>query len=130
MGSIQLNAYLNEIGAMESSSCSCGEPYEDTLHYFFVCPKYNDIRINLHEIIIRLASFTLKTVLYGSDKCTFANNVKIFEAVHTYIAKSVTIGGLSCSTHLLSFLYCTVCLVYICVSIFVLEILMISTVYY
>ena len=88
MGSIQLNDYLNRIGVRETGACSCGEPKEDTFHYFFVCPNYNNIRINLHEMVIRLASFTLKTVLFGSDDCTFKNNVKIFEAVHAYIEQS------------------------------------------
>ena len=90
MGSVQLNNYLHRIGVKESSNCSYGAEIEDIYiyHFFFICPTYNNIRIDLHETVIRLAPFTLKTVLYGSDECTFENNVKIFKAVHSYIEKS------------------------------------------
>ena len=88
MGCSQLNDHLFKLGIKDSKSCSCGALNEDTYHFFFNCPKYNSIRIDLHENVIRVASFTLKTVLYGSDECSYFENSKIFLAVHSFIEKS------------------------------------------
>ena len=88
MGCSQLNLHLHKVGLRESGNCDCGDGSEDTLHYFFLCRKFNSIRIDLHESVIRLAPFTLKTILMGSDECSKSENEKIFRAVFTFIEKS------------------------------------------
>ena len=87
MGSSQLNSYLHQIGVRDSPICACGDTNEDVFHYFFVCPNYNNIRIDLHEAVIRLAPFTTNTLLYGCSDYTFEVNKKIFKAVQIFIEK-------------------------------------------
>ena len=88
MGRSQLNAHLFKIGLLESPECSCGLGIEDVWHYIFVCPRYIGHRDQLHNNVIKYASFTLETVLYGALECNFNNNKVIFLALHDYILKT------------------------------------------
>ena len=85
LGSSQLNSHLFKIGIKPTPGCSCGAPTEDAWHFFFECPLFVIARSNLHLIISKYAPFSLKTVLYGSGKCTLHENIQIFSAVHDYI---------------------------------------------
>ena len=87
MGCSQLNNHLHKIGIRESSTCACGDDNEDTFHYFFLCSNYNSIRVDLHETVIRIAPFTLKTLLMGSDQCSELENKTIFKAAYIFIEK-------------------------------------------
>ena len=81
----KLKSHLHDHHLIDDSLCSCGEEREDELHYFFVCPYYNQQRIHLHESISGLAIFNLHTVLYGRDNLSLTVNQTIFDAVFTYI---------------------------------------------
>ena len=83
-----LKADLFDMHIIDDPSCGCGAIREDSAHYFFNCPSYNHLRNKLHESILKHASFNLKTLMYGNDTLTLAQNFNIFEAVHTFIKHS------------------------------------------
>ncbi len=68
-----------------SPSCACGADIEDTYHFFYVCPLFNNERqILLHNI----AHFHIThwdMLLYGNDYLEFDDNVSLFRAVHKFI---------------------------------------------
>jgi hypothetical protein len=83
-----LRANLYDMHIIDISGCNCGAEREDAIHYFFVCPLYLRERNALQEIIIPLAPFNLRTLLYGSETLTLSDNKIIFQAVQGYIEKS------------------------------------------
>ena len=83
-----LNAHLFENHVAEDPSCSCGHPYEDVLHYFFVCPNYSNYRYALHETVSTFATFNISTILHGRSNLPLQMNQLIFEAVVQYINES------------------------------------------
>ena len=83
-----LCAHLHDMHIIEASSCSCGDENEDSAHFFFSCPKYNNIRIGLINCIMPLAPFNLGTLLYGCQNLTLELNLKIFDSVQDYIRLS------------------------------------------
>ena len=88
MGRSQLNAHLHAIGLCQSPNCRCGLGTEDAWHYFFVCPLYIIPRDRLHTSISHFAPFTLETILFGSQNCSFEENKIIFLSVQEYIIKT------------------------------------------
>ena len=88
MGRSQLNAHLHAIGLCQSPNCRCGLGTEDAWHYFFVCPLYIIPRDRLHTSISYFAPFTLETILFGSQNCSFEENKIIFLSVQEYIIKT------------------------------------------
>ena len=83
-----LNAHLYENHVIPEPSCSCGHSYEDVLHYFFICPLYNNSRQKLHETISNYATFNIHTILYGRDNLPQQCNHVIFDAVFLYIKET------------------------------------------
>ena len=88
MNCSSLAADLFELNIIESATCRCGHDYEDSLHYFFVCPIYRRPRAALHAAIIDLAPFTLRTLLYGNSLLTFDVNSTIIMATISFINNS------------------------------------------
>ena len=88
LGSSQLNSHLYKIGLKPTPNCRCGALYEDVWHYIFACPLYTAERSTLHSLISQYSSFSIQTVLYGSEKCTFQENILIFSAVQNYISQT------------------------------------------
>ena len=90
MGCSQLNQHMFRIGVTSSPGCACGASLENTYHYFFVCPLYTNERNTLQLAIMSIpnVSFTLNTALNGNSKCSKADNLAIFEAVHKYIVNT------------------------------------------
>ena len=88
LGCSRLNAHLFKIGVIDSPQCSCGTGIEDTLHYFFICPMYSNLRVDLSSKIIPIAPFTSATLLFGNKDCSLDQNYTIFTAVHEYIVKT------------------------------------------
>ena len=84
----KLQADLFNIGVVDSPTCACGIANEDAFHYFSECPKYKTSRDQLQSSILPLASFTVETLLYGSQYCSFEENVIIFKSVHRYITST------------------------------------------
>ena len=46
-----LKAHLFELKIINDPSCSCGYFYEDSIHFFFICPLYIQQRTDLHNKI-------------------------------------------------------------------------------
>lgn len=90
-----LNQHLYDHGLSNSPNCiHCAVP-ETPIHYFMECARYQNIRtqmINEGMAILpsinRTGRIPLKTLLHGSDKLPYPDNVKLFDIIHTYIRKS------------------------------------------
>ncbi len=74
--------------AIDNTICSCGALVEDAHHYFFTCPNYNNLRLQLFNGIAVYCDVTLNTILYGNPQFQLNINKAIFDAVHLYIEKS------------------------------------------
>ena len=87
-----LNSHLFRKGLVASPVCACGSANEDAFHYFCECNKYITHRDVLQRKVLGFASFTVQTLLFGSNKCTFKENEMIFQAVHQYINDTGRLG--------------------------------------
>ena len=47
-GKCRLNHYLVRIGVTESEACECGREAETVSHFLFRCPRWEEIRRNMH----------------------------------------------------------------------------------
>ena len=84
-----LNSDLFKINLVQSPSCSCSSPVENTYHYFFECSKYYDIRMNLFIELYRLhPDITLDILLNGSSNIEEDENRQLFLIVQNYIKQS------------------------------------------
>ena len=83
-----LAADLFDLNIIESARCGCGHDYEDALHYFFVCHLHNRPRAALHAAVIGLAPFTLRTLLFGYNSLSFAENSSIIRFTIKFINDS------------------------------------------
>ena len=79
--------YYN-LHVVENASCACGALDEDVHHFFFECPNYLDLRMQLFNAIIAYTNVTLETILHGNDKLSLGLNKAIFDAVHLYIERT------------------------------------------
>ncbi len=87
-----LNFHLFNYNLVPSPNCpNCNLP-ETPNHYFFICNKFTAERIKmLHEIERILRSnninnkITLDLVLHGTEKLSHTLNIKLLEAVHSFI---------------------------------------------
>ena len=80
-----LNGHLFQLKIIENSSCRCGYFFEDSVHYFFVCPLYVQERNILHNFVAPLGPFNLKTLLYGNSDLSKTDNLSIMQEVIRYI---------------------------------------------
>ena len=88
-----LNLDLYSQGLSVTPMCdNCNNFIEDAYHYFFICSKYATSRkILIHSIqSVTGADYQpeIDLLLYGSANYEFDSNIKIFKAVHTYIAST------------------------------------------
>ena len=74
---------------IDNPSCACGATYENSHHFFCDCPFYNDIRPDLKNAVQSVATFDNQNLLYGNKNLSDEENIVIFDAVHTYITKSM-----------------------------------------
>ena len=93
LGCSELNSHLhNNLHVIPSSSCACGATNEDPAHFFFVCPLYSNLRIELHDKILPVSTFNLHTLLYGDKALKLSQNQYIFDAVHEFIKNQIDSG--------------------------------------
>ncbi len=85
LGCSDLNSDKVERHISETSNCSCGHPYEDKTHYFFLCPQYTHIRQNQYFYTNRLS---VEELLYGSDKLSVSETTLSLESLQDFITKS------------------------------------------
>ena len=89
LGCSKLNSHLSEnLHVIDNPKCSCDYRKEDAHHYFFRCPHYNDIRIDLYSAISVYSEITLSIILHGNPHLSIEQNKFIFDAVHSYIIRS------------------------------------------
>ena len=62
---------------------------EDAEHFFFNCPKYSDIRLNLFHAIRACHPLNIDKLLLGDVNATDSENFIIFSAVHNFIKRSL-----------------------------------------
>ena len=80
-----LNGHLFLLKLTDDPRCKCGYFFEDTIHFFFVCPLYTGPRTALHNFVSPQAPFTLRTLLYGDDITNGNLNTNIYLQTIQYI---------------------------------------------
>ena len=71
----------------DNPACQCGYEYENSKHYLFDCPLFNNARSVSIEKISNV-NYTLDCLLFGSQNLTFVENSEIFQHVSSYIILS------------------------------------------
>ena len=82
-----LNKHLYDRNLVASPHCQCGL-VENTYHYFFVCTRFHNQRLDLFNAVSALTEVSLRTLLYGDDNIPIDDNFAIFDAVHLFIGSS------------------------------------------
>lgn len=80
-----LKAHLFELKLIDDPRCDCGYFYEDPIHFFFVCPRYANLRIALHNSLNPIVPFTLHSLLNGCDQISLDDNKNMYMTVMKYI---------------------------------------------
>ncbi len=88
MGCSQLNDDLYRIGVVDSPACSCGARKENAFHYFMMCPKYTVIRQELHSELVKVAKYSIGTILHGDKDRSVNTNTNVVYLVHNFILQS------------------------------------------
>ena len=82
-----LNYYLYRRNLIPSPNCVCGA-IENNNHYLLTCPRYNDIRDEMINTVLRYTNVTAETLLQGNSNLSHNINQEIFKVVHKYIRQS------------------------------------------
>ena len=77
-----LRAHLFELGIIENCACDCGYFYEDSVHYFFVCPLYQQQRTILHNSMNPIVLYTL---LHGYRDLSQDDNKILYNLVLDFV---------------------------------------------
>ena len=89
MNCSNLNGHLFNLKLTDDPRCPCGYFFEDSVHFFFVCPLYLPERHILHNFVSTLVrDFTLKTLLQGSPNLSKEDNILIVKSVIQFIKSS------------------------------------------
>ena len=83
----KLNEHLYSKNIVDSPFCHCGQ-IEDTYHFFFLCPLYQNIRDSLFAALSDYRPISIHLILFGSKVATPEANRDIFKHVQTYIRQS------------------------------------------
>jgi hypothetical protein len=76
------------IHVVASPSCSCGHGNEDAYHFFRECPHYDATRIRFLEELEAFGAFSIKTILFGAEELSVAQNVDLFNLIQNFIRDS------------------------------------------
>ena len=82
-----LNYYLYRRNLIPSPNCVCGA-LESNNHFLLRCPRYDEIRVDMVNTVIRYTNVTVDTLLHGNINLTTDANQEIFKAVHKYVRQS------------------------------------------
>ena len=85
MKSSILNGHLFQLKLVNDSRCKCGYMFEDTVHYFLVCPLYTDARTTLFNIVSPICSPTVHVLLNGCPELDFDLNKRLYLQTIRYI---------------------------------------------
>ena len=72
----------------ETAKCDCGYFCEDAVHFFFQCPRFNDIRFLLFQSTRFFHPLNIPKLLYGSAALTYDENCDLVNNIHIYIKNS------------------------------------------
>ena len=85
-----LKSHLFNQFLSENTFCAnCNHPVEDNKHFFFICPKYNDVRQILLDSINSIADnvdINIELLLFGNRLFSYDMNIAIFKSVQKYIS--------------------------------------------
>lgn len=92
----QLSAHLYDMHIIEHSTCQCGHPYEDSLHYFFICPLYTQARNKLQNSVNNAYNniWNLNCLLFGNSDLSTHQNEQIVKAVHDFLIETSRFNNL------------------------------------
>lgn len=88
MGCSNLKGHLYSMNIIDNSICLCGFINENVFHYFFVCPLYNRLRIELVNKLSDVVPLTWEVLLHGSSEYDFDKNKDIILATLNYVKTS------------------------------------------
>ena len=80
--SLNLDLFLK--GITDSPLCRCGS-IENSQHFFFHCPYYQQQRNALLNVVSTYHRPTLDLLLYGESSLSYDVNMLIFENIHRFI---------------------------------------------
>ena len=80
--SLNLDLFLK--GITDSPMCRCGS-IENSQHFFFHCPYYQQQRNALLNVVSTYHRPTLDLLLYGESSLSYDVNMLIFENIHRFI---------------------------------------------
>ncbi|MCG7882888.1 MAG: hypothetical protein JAY96_15005, partial [Candidatus Thiodiazotropha endolucinida] len=72
----------------DDPSCQCGFEIEDAKHFFFDCPNYAVIRIDMFRKTRNQHPLNTYSLLYGKQGSSDNDNFFLFQAVHQFIKDS------------------------------------------
>jgi len=73
---------------IDEPMCDCGLEEENPTHFFFSCPTFTDIRLQLFNSISVYSHVDIKVILEGNPDLNEEQNQSIFDAVHYFIEVS------------------------------------------
>lgn len=89
MNCSSLNEDLFNMRIIDCLKCQCGHDSESTLHYFFQCPLYFDIRLLLFDGLDNVGfTININNILFGDDTLSEDNNTVALYKIHDYIKDS------------------------------------------
>jgi hypothetical protein len=80
-------AHQYKIGLVDTKDCECNQGVDDEYHFFFECPRYNDIRTQMIEV---LRSTWLEAGQKGSPKMS-VDVVLMPSASHVFTKKQCNV---------------------------------------
>ena len=86
-----INCDLHKVNIQSNPPCSCGAIREDSYHYFFECPLYNEIRNDLLNCLDWLPNdchLDLNLIFFCNSTLTNEQNELVLKKVFDYIRKS------------------------------------------
>ena len=78
---------IYRVNLVNDSSCLCGWPLEDAIHYFLECPLYLNFRVELMRNT-QFVTFSIENILFGNETLSDEQNKVLFRNVHSYIKKT------------------------------------------
>ena len=85
----KLNYHLFLLHVVDSPACVCGHNIEDSSHYLLHCPLFDRDRTVMYQQIAHVVNINhikVENLLYGVNYLSTDDNLKIFDAVHDFIA--------------------------------------------
>ncbi|PJE78524.1 hypothetical protein CI610_02532 [invertebrate metagenome] len=73
---------------VDSPACQCGHPCEDSYHFFFNCPLYNNLRGTLIADLAWYGPVNVNILCNGDTNISSTDNIKIAKVVQNFLRRS------------------------------------------